>query len=93
MAADDEGWRLDVAEVSAVRPRDTFATDQLGVPLETVTPGNNLVVEFAAPGFAKNYETTQLISWETVPGLFSCWRPRRRKRRSNASSASSVVGN
>ena len=56
-----EGIQVSVDNLVAVTDANGFYT------LETVTPGNNLVVEFAAPGFAKNYETTQLISWETVP--------------------------
>lgn len=34
--------------------------------LDGVTPGQDLVVSFIRPGFAKGYAVTNLISWETV---------------------------
>jgi hypothetical protein len=55
------GIQVSVDGLTAITDGEGFYT------LEAVAPGNNLVVQFTAPGFAKNYETTQLVSWETVP--------------------------
>lgn len=42
-------------------------TDATGMyVLDGVTPGDDLVVSFIRPGYAKGYAVTNLISWETV---------------------------
>lgn len=56
-----EGVTVSVDGLTAITDADGYYT------LEAVTPGDALVVEFSLSGFAKNYERTQLVSWETVP--------------------------
>jgi hypothetical protein len=55
-----EGVGVNAGDLSAVTGADgTYLIDG-------VLPGDNLVVEFVLPGFAKNYQRAQLHSWETV---------------------------
>ena len=60
-----DGIPLQGVSVSAQDVSSTTSADGTYV-LEDVDPNDNIVVTFTKQGYAKNYTTTYLQSWETV---------------------------